>query len=856
MNAILEWARRLPPLVWVGVGFNALLVFLPFYDPNDNTFFLSTVGFASGSGPVLGHVTFPGGFFEMALWVPAYFAYVGSGYDLYWSYTILKVVYFVLAILSAWLLYRVGEQWSRATAGRLAVFTLLNPVLLFVSYIWVNWDAFPIFFVLLGYVLLRSEQPRGAVPFRIFLSALAFMVAVFFYWYPLVLFPALLLHGRSTRERGLFLGFSAAAFAALMAVNVLLFTGSYGMYLADLAGTSATFHARPFFGLPFFTGPISLTTYVPILLGVTVVLPVVLRWKGVGEAATLFCVVSLFVWTSPVQEPDNYAWILWFAPLLLLGASRLRLTWSTFLGLSALPIVGALLVAGTTTNGLPDGQGFFYFGYSLFHWNLIWLPTLAGRAEVLAVGNVLLIVALVGTLTAALWGGARGSERRATTESLPPIPIPSPSPSLPRAWPRQAGARSRRTVLVVTVVALILLGGLFNATLPTLVHYNTSGQLPVYVLGPSFVNDPNSPRPLTNETFATEGPNLTIYTPSPPMVFVLRVPYQTLSLQGSLSLTGLVPQSVLLIDSTTFGFSPLTLDTVNAVGSTAVPPAVQTGTMPGTLGFPLMSSTSQDLRVDSGSVLTYNENVSILTGTYQYLSFEFHRDGGTPIPIFELRTPGGTVDFVSHPGYEALLYAPRANPAAVETLTNGFWDISGQWNYVAFRALPSEFWFDFNGVVETFPASWVTSGNGTLTVGQSSLASPAIDPMAGLVTQVRTTLGAPWPVTQYYLNVSGPSAPPGGEYYPVAGSGLTCNWQSTSAGTHIVADGLPFSSPVPTTAIVFGKGTPGNYTVSITLHELAVGPRLADRYYLVPVYLAVVAPFALIAVAFSVLRRT
>ena len=840
-------ARRLSPLLWIGIALNAILVFLPFYDPTDDTFFLALVAGFSNHVPVLSHTTFPGGFFEMALWVPGYLAYVGSGYNLYWSYTALKLCYCALTFLSAWLLYRVGQFWNPRTAERLTAFVLLNPALLFVSYIWVNWDAFPIFFVLLGYVLLRYMRRSGSDSFRIFLSALALMIAIFFYWYPIVLFPTFLLYGRTTRERILFLSFSAAIFAVFMALNVVLFTGSIVPYLLEFTGASSVFQLTPFFGLPFYWGRISIVEYVPILLGVAVALPTVLRWKGVGEAVALFSVVSLFIWTSPVQEPDNYTWIFWFVPLLMLGASRLRLTWPTYLGLSALPILGVLVVAATVTNGQPDGQGFFFFGYSIFHWGFIWLPTLAGRARVLVAGNGLLIVALLATVGAALWGGARRANYDLPTGSSQPAGPKAP-PTTGKESPRSASSvRRRRVGFVVGVGVLVLFGLLFNAGLPTLVQYHGSGAAPVWDLGPSFFNNTNSARQLPNQTFTATGPNLTIYTSSPPLVFGIGLPYQTLSLNSSITMTGLLPQSSLVLNSSAFAFSPLTLNTVNAAGSAALSPMIDAGTRDGTLGFPLMSSTSQFMRIGTGSSLAYAENNSTLTGAYQYLSFEFHRVGGTPVPIFELRTPGGTVDFVSHPGYEALLYASNASPSSVVSVTNGFWDISGQWNYVAFRALPTQFWFDFNGVVETFPASWVASGNGTLLVGQSSLASPSIGPMSGLVTQIRTTTAKPWPVTQYYLNVSGPAAPAGGEYLPTNGSRLSCNWQSTAAGTQVVVDGITFTSPAPTIGFDFGKTMPGNYTVSIILHELVIGTRSSDRYFLVPVFLAAVAPYTVAA---------
>ncbi len=842
--------RAVPAIVWLGVAVNVVLVFLPFYDPNDNTFFLGLVAFFSGHGPVLERIAFPGGFFEMALWVPSYLAYVASGFQLYWSYTTLKAVYCVMAVLSAVLLYRVGLARSRSTATWLAAFALLNPAMLYVSYVWVNWDAFPVFFVLLGFVILRYGKVPRSDHLRILLAVLALMVGVFFYWYPLVLLPALVLFSPTNRERWLLTAYSAGTFAALMGANLLLFTGHIGQYSADLVGGSGNFGARLFFGLPSYVGRISLVEYVPIVAVVALLLPVILRWLRLSEAAALFIVLALFVWTSPVQEPDNYAWIFWFVPLLLLDAPRLRLSLVNALGLSTMPLVTIAVVALTTGNGQPDGQGFFYWGFELFHWNNVWFPTLAERARVLAVGNVLLVLALVGGVLAVGWG---------TLGALSPGPASVPAPASvepPATGQDRRGRRrvDRRAAAILVVLVLATAGAVaFSSVLPTLVHVDGSGPIPIYDLSPSYPYQKNVPRPIANTTFGSTGNRISIYTAAPPLVFVLPLDTQTLSFVGGLNSSGLVPQSTSFLTGSTVSVRLLTLDTVDAQWSEPVAPLSSVGVTSGSLGFPLMNVTSQYLNLGVGSSLTYAENASLLTGSYQYLSFVFNRSGTAAVPIFELQVPGGTVDFVSYPGYEALLYSNASAPGQVESVVNGFWDISGQWNYLVFRAMPTEFWFDFNGVVETFPETWLGTENGTLTIGRSTLLPLSPTPFVGAVTGLRVEPYVPGPFTAYWLNVT-EAAVPAPRYLSVAGSSLAFDWESTASGTQVDVNGYRLTTAAATTSLLFGKATRGNYSVTFTVDRLVVGERLADRGYLLPVYAAMLAPFVVMAVGIYAMR--
>jgi len=818
-------------------------VFLPSYDSNDYAFILTEVAAFGPHAPVLASSSWPGGFVTVALFVPAYLAYAASGFSVYWAAVAVKAIFFSFTLGTVAIVRDIGRRYSVVTTDRLTAFVLLNPALLYVNYVWANWDAFPVFFTLLAYYLLRYARPWRSDHANVATAVGALMIASFFYWYPLVLIPAFLLYERSHRARWMLAGYASAMFVALMAINVLAFVGSDLPYLKDLLGGEPALNRVGLVGLQYFLPLGGIGSGLAVVL-VALPLPYLLYRWGVTEAGCLATVLLLFLWSSPVPLPDSYLWILWFSPLFLLTTSGTRLNWPNLARASLLPVVAILTFSAILTNGQPDGEGLFYFAYPLLHSNFNALPTLGSRAAYLLVYNVSVAFLLLYTISWVL----SGPRRRPGAVSVGSDASPSATPPVSKAPARRrraAGSISAERAFSIgaVVVVLVLVAFAFNATLPELSGYDGSGPMPLQAFHPTFVPyDDNAPQPIPTSTYTDRGPALEIYSAARPLAFGSRPIDRALDANLSVTLSGAPPTVTPVFGGTPYNVSLVSLHSADASAGVLLPPRSSDGVISTHLGFPLMNVTDQIGLVNSSSTLVYALNSSSLGSDYFYLSFQPERSGSVWVPIFELATPEGTYDLISSPSTEFLNFSAAGPTTSTVSYLQGFPEIAGNWNFVVFHAGAPSFWFDFDGVAESIPFP-LASGNATLWIGQAPVRDPGLGPMDGAVSPLYGDLQPPTPVHAYYLNVTRTGASAGTQFVRVPDPTVNLDLVSNASGTRLVADDYPFSSPTTTTLAYFGKLAAGAYGLNVTVREWTQPTDAADAGYLYPVFAAVVAPY-------------
>jgi hypothetical protein len=837
-------ALRRHPLLGAGVAVNVVLIFFPFYDWNNLSFVIAELGGVSNTGRTLAGTSWPAGFFYLAPFSAIYVAYAASGFQIYWAVVVAKIASFGLTGASAWVLYRIGTRSSAKLGTALAAFALLNPVLLYINYVWMDWDLYPIFSLLLGYYLLRYRPLGSKDRLNLLAGSAALMVSVFFYWYALAVLPVLLVYCSNDRERVWLFAYSAVLFTALMAATVVFFVGSPMRYFVTLAGGPPYFHPLKFFGLPYYVA-LSTWAYVALVLAVILVLPIVLKRLRISEPAALFVVLLLFIWTSPAQFPDNYSWVFWFTPLVFVGLQQKTISWSA-VGLSmAVPILGVVVASLLFTTGQADGQGIFYFGYDLFHSSYQFFPTPSSRGTLLAVWNAVTVVAVVGSLGLVLWTGWRAGRAAPSIEHGLGGASLKVGVTAPYVLPtRVRGFQSRRAIVAVVLVVALSTGALvFDLELPNVVNYQGSGPLPTLALDPNFdFISNNTPRPIPNETFSIRGSNITIFPQAPPLGFLANPQNRTLSTSLSFHLSGVVPTDAELIATPTWKLSLLTLWSVDEAGTPTLAPHSTTNVTNTTLGYPLMNADPRISLLDSTGNLSYALNSSALSSGYLFWSFQFARAGGQPVPIFEISTSGGHAGLVSYPDHASLTYGSGPPSAGGTVRSNPYTEISRQWNFVGIHEVGNQFWMDFNGVVEIVPAPWAT-GNATLQLGQAEGTGGPLVASNQRVSPIHVGAYGPGPTRYAFLNWSAAENGRVSEYYPTLPLELQYQAHTGPNGAQLSANGQLFVAPGPCPVMFFGKGALGNYSVFVTVHRLVIHEP-SPGYFLVPAFAAVVTLYA------------
>lgn len=839
-----RWLLGHPALLAAGLA-NLAFVFLPFYDANNVPLALSIgAHFTSAYAPATynGWVAGP---FIYAVFVPMHLAYVASGYQLYAAYTVLKAIYFGLTLWLAYALYRVFRVRSESLALAVATFVLANPMLLYVSYIWTEYDILPIAFVTAGYLLLRFSGRELPERTRILAAVALIAVSVFFYWFALVLVPTLLYYTRTRRELALELAGFAGVFGGLFLATFAAFGDTPGLFTGALSGSNTALNRADSFGFQFFL-PLTGTEYLLLVGGLALLLPLLLRALRFTEPAALAIVLTLFVFTSAVPMPDNYIFVFPFAVLSLWSwpPARARLRW--LWGLLAYPLVGLFLINFLIANAQPDGVGIFMFGYSLFGQNVRFLHGAAQQTTFLWGFNFAVVAAIalsIGLL--ALWS------RTEPARPFFPPPERSPRPEGPRF--SLAGRRRSGLAAGVALAGLVGLSLGFNAVVPNLVDYRGATAPPVYEMLPNFApQNGNVVRSLPGVTYSVTGNSLEIASAAPPLSFDRWFAGDTVQLAGALSLDGITPRSTLVLDGLPYR---LWLDNNSApslVGASTLTPAASTGVRGGSnASLPGNESVPAGL-YDSHAYSVYSFAPGRFDGRYYLFSFYPGQPVRDQTAVFFVDGPHEYVTLVYNANETSVVYSGWLTGNRSESIVLGGLVPLDQWSYAIVQSNSSGIQVDINGFDCRVALPLFESGPTSLFIGTPAYNNSLNNSFHGYATGLYALNSTPPIVPAYGFTVQD------GSHFTNQSLGaprVTLRIASSAGGTTYTVDNLSLHSASPTTAVAFGKYSAAPYTLTFSIDQFTVSQYAPDRYYLVPVFWAMVGPFLLLAVTLPLLRR-
>jgi hypothetical protein len=842
-----RWLLARPALLGAAL-LNLVFLFLPFYDPNNVPLALAVTSHFTSTYPPGSYNSWVAGMFVYSAFVPGDLAYLASGFQIYWTYTCFKAIYFAMTGWMAYALYQVFRRRSETLAQGVAVFVLANPAWIFVSYIWTEYDIIPVAFATVGYLVLRYSGPAISDRRRVLTAVLLLAVSAFFYWYALILIPTLLYYSKSRAELLRILAAVVAVFATLFAATVYVFSGSTQAYSSALVGGTSALNRSNFFGFQFFLR-IPALPYLALVGVLVLLLPLALKRLRFTEPATLLVVVTLFVFTSAVPMPDNYVFVFPFALLAFLlwkpRDTHFRWLW----GLLAYPLVGLFLVNFMITNSQPDSVGVLYFGYDLFHSNLHLVNGPAQLTNFLWVFNILLVGAIV--LSFAIL------TRNSRTEPAGPL-FPTGAWFARSNAPKVSEPRKSRRVPVVAAVAvvgvLLALSLLFNATAPNQIQYSGSGTAPIYFLTPNLLpSDGGVVRPIAGESYTFSGNSIQIATPAPPLSFNRWFHADGATLAGTVGLAGITPRSTLAIDGTPFKLWLNNDSAPSLAGAVPVPPSFQTGVRAG-----VNASVPPGGGAPPSYYGDYSYTVYPLSNPgWQHDYYTFLFDPGERAPLhtalFYLQNSQEYLAVESDANGTAVVYTGWLTGNVTHAITLGGIVPLDQWSYAIVHQSATGVQYDVNGLVTTVSLPMFTSGQTQLLVGSPTYNGSGNNTFLGYATPLYASQN-PFPILPSYgYSVEGPN---GMTNATLAAPSVNFSIQSSPSGTLYRVDETTVSSGIQTTEFAIGKFSAAPYTVTISLDRFDLTEIGVNHYYLVPVFWAAVGPFLLVALSFPLIRRT
>ncbi len=834
---------RQNPGVTLALLLNVVLLFLPFYDSNNIPLAISFVSHFQNHSGVLSVGNWVGGPFVGSVWTPIYLGYLLSGFSIYAAYTVSKAVDLLLLIVLAVTLVSHLPPTETRQRNAVLIFTLANPIWLYVNYIWTEWDIFPVLFLALGYVILRygGDRPKSRVHL---LSAAMIVVGVFFYWFPLAVIPTLLYYSKNLEERvKTFLALLVTA-GVMVVVLVFLLGASLGTYSSTLASTSSVLNRSGSFGFQYFAH-MNTVGYVLLTLGIVLLLPLLLQKWRVSEPATMFVVLTLLVYTSFVPMPDNYTFAFPFAVLALVTPGLQRVPWRRLWVSIAYPLTGLILVNFFISNGQPDGVGIFFFGYDIFGNNVRFLTTQSATNTFLVAFNVITTIAvLAAILTVVL--SSRGDRSPADSR-------PRRSPSLP-AGRRKPRAWRQRAIKGAVIFAVLMAGALaFNVLLPNAIQYNGSGNPPLYTILPLFIPDNgNVIRPIPNETFTESGNRVNIAENALPFQFSRWFEGQGVTFSAEESLGGKIPQMTPVLTG-----SPFNVTFYNYTGPDVTGLSPLTGNFstnlteaPATLPIPIQGYNGTVMRFHGNTSVDYNFTQAEFLNRYLTFGYQLSAPNPNGTNLLHLDTPQGFFAVVQYPSQ---LLAVTGGPATGMTYSKFLLENNTTINatsYLSLQAGPSSVWLEIAGHDIRVPVDLFAGAPLSLRLGVPFEPNGTGFALRGATTPLYLSAQNFSLVPQYFAEVGNTTTPS-----RLSDSSISFSLHSDSAGTALTVEGRSYQSARPTSVLSVGKFVSGSYTVEIAFHQFSVTQYSSDRFTLVPEFFVVLAPNGLLVIGVQFLRR-
>lgn len=308
----------------LGIAVNIFFCLLPVYD-TVNIFTALNLGALSfhNAYPVFMKTTNPSGFFISMYLVPVGIVYTFTQ-SVYLSAMIAKLLLLLFFLMFAIILLRLFDFYEINSNQRklIELLIFLNPSIILINFIWAELVIIPAFFVTFSYYVLRAK-PLNKDYLNMSIAILSLWIAILFFLYPLVLIPTYLIYTKHRRNKLILLLYIFIIGTVFIFLQIIVFNGHLFNYVLSLTGNSSTLSVTSLrSGLFYYLGiggTARIVVEITLVITISIVVPLLMKFKKYDEKRTLFIVMIFFLYVSTQVDMDNFLFLLPFIFLALIG---------------------------------------------------------------------------------------------------------------------------------------------------------------------------------------------------------------------------------------------------------------------------------------------------------------------------------------------------------------------------------------------------------------------------------------------------------------------------------------------------------------------------------------------------------
>ena len=771
----------------------------------------------------------------MQAFIPLYLSYILSNFNLFVSLIVLKTILMLFTFATAVILFLYANRLAKNRASFVFFFTILNPAILIINYIFVQLDIMTVFFVLMGYYVLKWNNLFKREYLNELFGLFAIFIAIFMTYFAILLIPTLIYFSKSYIKRLRILSFSALYFSVFYEFTSFFIRGPYD-YINGLSGNTVTNHGL--IDLQHFIAIPSLL-YIIITLIIALLLPLILRKYGYNELSSLFLVLMFFIYVSPAIYEDNFLWIYPLAVIFFIETIKERSKTSIIILLNSLIFVGVTGLLIYDSTGYSLQQGIFYFGYLIFKMNILLLNTTYLYNLFFLVYNfAILISILISVIVIIIFGRTSETANIFCVNNQKII-------SKKKEIVLKPKSRVHAVLTAIIIIAILFLSSVyFNNVYPNLIQENDVRNAPVSLLSPGFVNVPGdlAMMDIKNNTFWVQNNNINLYKLSKPINFSRNLTNEyihtsiTENISVGNSLVGFIP--LLKTSLFTLGYNrtimvdSLPNETLHPVSSLNLNNSLNVNT--GIVSVPI------DVNYFSGnSNEIYKINNSLLGKSILMLFKATNISKVQSIPLY-FRNNDSEFEIVLS-NFNQLIYSMLNSNGQTSTGTIYFSnDTCNGWNYVSLLFGKDNVTVGLDGQSYTFNTNFQLNGT-ELNVGVPWLGAYNYS-FIGYLSKLYISSSLIYKYSKPTLYLLSHE-----NFTLIQNIDNIVNYtvQDSSNWTSIKVDNSTFTFDKSMKYIVFGKLVPGNYSLNVTFKSLYLTQASSVGWYLVPIFFSTVIPYSL-----------
>lgn len=830
---------RIYSFIWISILVSAIFICLPFFDNNNLAAWVNALTTLTNSSPALQNSSWPGGPFFLSIFVPLGYFYILTGYSLYHTAILLKIILFVFTILTGYLSYKIAERINPKYSKFTFLFIMTNPATIYVNYIWAQLDIIPIFFTLLSfYALYFTDFDQKRFMIQLLLLVPLF-IAIFTYYYPVILIPSFVIYSKNKNTSiRRFLSFAILGVIFIL-TDFFLFGAFILSTVTSLAPTARTKYFQGLQSVVIIPEPV----FILVLLLISIIVPLVTKKLRLSVYVPIYIILLSLMYVSNVSLPDNFLWILPFSILVILcldGFNRKK----TLVALSNIFLFTGILFINFYI-GTGTQAGIFYYGYRIFHYNFLFIRNLGAFHLYVQVYFIFLTFSFVFSVLVILFINMRYNKGEAENAKDNIIPLNSIGDDNKYIKRTHRVLKSNRVyylrgAVVILILFLILVAGSFefNSNAFSKIDYKGSNTVPIYYFAPSY-KDGIFAMPINNITYQLDGQSINFSSHSPYVSLSRVLHNEFINLSMNERIRGNCVENISLVQSSLFS--------VNLYRSLLINNSVGSGIQP----VNTINASSRNITIENvtSPVEVYNMSLGNLF-IYKFKNIEEQRtifynisNILSPSSTFNQTVPFGlrignfTFNMVLYKNSGLLVFHNNTNSCFVAPFT--YHTITSNWNLFTYMVDNGSLDIKFDSFNYRFRLPVINDTNNEFVyVG----AQPGFGKTHSFMGEVSIMYNS----SKFRCYRDLKILVKDNEFektFNASGNSVNIGICDNKYNTKLLVNNNSMNFNKTLSYLTFGKLDSYNYGLIITVNTLLLNNIESGSYYMIPVYFAFLIPY-------------